>query len=105
MPESFKPGIIVNETVQLKIQIANRTYPIKVREDQLIMFEKASKLIEEKLRAHEKQQGIKDLQDMMAMCLLQLAAEQISSKDQISGNEEEVKKQLQKVTELVRSFE
>lgn len=95
----------MSETVQLKIQIANRTYPIKVREDQLLMFEKASQLIEEKLKAQEKLQGIKDLQDMMAMCLLQLAAEQIGSKDLITGNEEDVRKQLQKVTELVRSFD
>lgn len=95
----------MSESVTLKIQIANRTYPLKVREDQRMALEKAAQLIQDKIKSNENHQGLKDLQDVLAMSLLQLAAETITARDHHHSNEEEMKVQLQEIANLVRSFE
>lgn len=65
-----------NETVNIQVQIADRSYPLKVLKGDEQKVEKAVSLVTEKLKEYQKSFVGMEKQDYMAMCLLNLAVEQ-----------------------------
>jgi cell division protein ZapA len=69
------------EELSIKIKIADREYPMKVKRTDEERVRTAGKLINEKLRSYREQFGIDDKQDLIAMvafdCLVdKMAAEE-----------------------------
>jgi cell division protein ZapA len=71
------------EDLSIKIKIAEREYPMKVKRHEEEKVRAAGKLINEKLKHYREQFGIDDKQDLLAMvafdCLVQ---KQSSDEDQ-----------------------
>ncbi len=65
------------DELSIKVNIADRYYPLSVTAEQEEQVRKASKLINDKLKALEQQFSVKDKQDMLSMCALELATELI----------------------------
>ncbi len=65
------------DELSIKVNIADRYYPLSVTAQQEEQVRKASKLINDKLKAIEQQFSVKDKQDMLSMCALELATELI----------------------------
>jgi cell division protein ZapA len=55
------------EELSIKIKIAEREYPMKVKRDEEEKVLAAGKMINEKLRLYKEQFGIDDKQDLLAM--------------------------------------
>ena len=55
------------EELSIKIKIAEREYPMKVKRDEEEKVRAAGKLINEKLKLYREQFGIDDKQDLLAM--------------------------------------
>jgi len=55
------------EELSIKIKIAEREYPMKVKRDEEEKVRAAGKLINEKLKLYKEQFGIDDKQDLLAM--------------------------------------
>jgi cell division protein ZapA len=55
------------EELSIKIKIAEREYPMKVKRDEEEKVRAAGKLINEKLKHYKEQFGIDDKQDLLAM--------------------------------------
>lgn len=55
------------EELSIKIKIADREYPMKVKRSDEERIRMAGKLINEKLRSYREQFGIEDKQDLLAM--------------------------------------
>ncbi len=69
------------DELSIKIKIADREYPMKVKHNEEERVRSAGKLINEKLKSYREQFGLEDKQDLLAMtafdCLVQtLAAEE-----------------------------
>lgn len=66
------------EELSIKIKIADREYPMKVKRHEEERVRAAGKLINEKLKTYKEQFGIDDKQDLLAMvafdCLVQKQA-------------------------------
>jgi cell division protein ZapA len=66
------------EELSIKIKIAEREYPMKVKRNEEEKVRAAGKLINEKLKYYREQFGIDDKQDLLAMvafdCLVQKQA-------------------------------
>jgi cell division protein ZapA len=66
------------EELSIKIKIADREYPMKVKRHEEERVRAAGKLINEKLKHYKEQFGIDDKQDLLAMvafdCLVQKQA-------------------------------
>jgi len=66
------------EELSIKIKIAEREYPMKVKRNEEEKVRAAGKLINEKLKHYREQFGIDDKQDLLAMvafdCLVQKQA-------------------------------
>ncbi|MAV81164.1 MAG: cell division protein ZapA [Amoebophilaceae bacterium TMED152] len=60
---------------KIKLTIANRIYPLNVPSEQEEGLRAASKKIEIMIRHYEENYAVKDKQDVLAMCALQLATQ------------------------------
>ena len=89
----------------LKLLIANRTYPLRVDSEQQSSLIKAAEVVNQRLKEYEKAFGVRDAQDLLAMCALHLASEQQGfDKEKVQMNEE-ISRELQQLTDLVKAFD
>ena len=69
------------EELSIKIKIAEREYPMKVRRDEEEKVRAAGKLINEKLKHYKEQFGIDDKQDLLAMVAFDTVVQKQTSEE------------------------
>ena len=76
------------DKLSIKINIANRIYPMKIERSSEEYIRKAVKKIEERLKFYEDNYAIKDKQDLLAMCLIEYASkfESINNKNVVQDD-------------------
>jgi len=65
----------MSEKLKIKVSIADRVYPMTVLPDQEEGLRKAAKQIEAMIKQFEQNYAVRDKQDVLAMCALQIAAQ------------------------------
>lgn len=88
------------DAVSMEVMIAERTYPLRVTKGDEEKVRNAVKLVNDNIKAYQKQFEGKDKQDYMAMCLLNLATEKIKLHTEIQDEHrliEEKMKELESV--------
>lgn len=65
----------MDETLSIKVNIANRQYPLKIARADEENVRKAAKLISDRMKEYEQNYAVRDPQDLLAMCVLQFANE------------------------------
>ena len=73
--------------LSIKLKIANREYPMRVKAEDEERIRKAGKGINEKLRKYKDQFGIDDNQDLLAMVAFDCLVEKMKSEED-SGSED-----------------
>jgi cell division protein ZapA (FtsZ GTPase activity inhibitor) len=93
------------DELSIKVNIADRFYPLSVNAQQEEQVRKAAKLINDKLKTFEQQFSVKDKQDILSMCALELATELVRLQSSsliedkgLSGELMEIKELLKKVS-------
>jgi cell division protein ZapA len=89
--------------ISIKVMIAGKSYSLAVKADEQENALKASKLIEEKIKDFERNYGVKDKQDLLAMCALQFANEIIQCRDKNNAGEE-MQEQLSSIESLLDGY-
>ena len=69
------------EELSIKIRIADREYPMKVKRADEERVRTAGKLINEKLKSYREQFGIDDKQDLLAMVAFDSLVEKMTSEE------------------------
>lgn len=77
-------------SLSIKINIANRTYPMTINRNAEENIRKSVKKIEERLKFYEKNYAIKDRQDLLAMCLIEVATKLESLNDSADKDNKDV---------------
>jgi cell division protein ZapA len=67
------------DDLSIRIKIADREYPMKVKNRDEERVRAAGKLINEKLRAYKEQFGIEDKQDLLAMVAFDCVVEKLAA--------------------------
>ena len=86
----------MSETVA--IRIANRTYPLKLNAEESVSLKTAEEKINRIINDLESNYAVNDKQDLLAMCLIQIAGENEKLKKQLNKEQEEVKKESERIT-------
>jgi len=94
----------VSKTVSIQVQIANKSYPLKVKEDQVEVIQQAALKVSEQLKTYQSAFNLKEPQDVLAMCALQQAADLISASIARDKNDSEIANELSKLSEMVNAF-
>ena len=84
-------------SLNIKINIANRTYPMTINRDAEENIRKSVKKIEERLKFYEKNYAIKDRQDLLAMCLIEVATKFESVSNSTSKDNKDVQLKLESI--------
>ena len=64
--------------ISLKILIAGRTYPLTVKKEEEQTVLQAAKMINDKIKELEVNYSVRDKQDLLAMCAINLLVAQIN---------------------------
>lgn len=91
------------EEVQVRLLIADRHYPLKVRKSEVEFLHEAEKLVNEKVKTFQHIYAGKDKQDFLAMCALTLATENKSLKDQLQYLQSDFKQDFDELDRLLSS--
>ena len=88
-------------TIAIKVWLAGRSYPIRIRPEEESAVRKAVKLADEKVREMRSQYAGKDDQDFMAMCLLSYAADSAIESFNNPVMHEELEKLSKKIDKVI----
>ena len=86
-----------NETVNINVLIAERSYPLKVAKGDEEKVQSAVNLVNEQIKQYQKLYEGKDKQDYLAMCLLNFAVEHVNLQNTTQQNDRLLE---EKITEL-----
>ena len=84
---------------KIKLTIANRVYPLNVPLEQEEGLRVASQKIDIMIKHFEENYAVKDKQDVLAMCALQLALQLRQKESKTTETSEEIEKKLISVIE------
>lgn len=65
----------MEDTLKIKVNIANRTYPLTIKRQEEERLRKAVTQINESVKRFEERYAVQDKQDVLAMCALQMASQ------------------------------
>ena len=69
------------ELININLQIAGRSYPLKIKPEEEETVRLAAKKLNEKVQQLQEQYAAKDKQDYLAMCALMNEVEMLASKE------------------------
>ena len=95
---------MVQTKLTIQVQIGNRSYPITVSETEKEKVEKAAAKINLQLKELETTYKVKDQQDLLAMCILQLTTEQMKNSAKMASNSDEINQSLQQLDAMVTDY-
>ena len=86
----------------IKVNIADRFYPLTIVSEQEEMVRKAAKLINDKLKLLQQQFEVKDKQDLLSMIALETTTELLAIQNRNSLEDNKLDNQLTEIRELLK---
>ena len=88
---------------KIKLNIGNRVYPLSVDTNQEEILRKASKQINQMINDYESKYAVRDKQDSLAMCALQILSQSKTFSNDDDKQVLEIGEKLNKIKELIDS--
>ena len=88
---------------KIKLNIGNRVYPLSVDTNQEEILRKAAKQINQMINDYENKYAVKDKQDSLAMCALQILSQSKTFSNDDDKEVFEIGEKLNKIKELIDS--
>jgi|688.fasta_scaffold1052409_2 cell division protein ZapA (FtsZ GTPase activity inhibitor) len=92
------------EDLSIKLNIANRNYPLTIKAEQEEYMRKAAVLISDRMKVYEANYSVKDHQDLLAMCALEFAAKYLEMENRRSSIDESVSDQLEEMEKFISQY-
>lgn len=93
------------DELSIKVNIADRFYPLSIQPEQEEQVRKAAKLINDKLKLFEKQFSVRDKQDILSMCALELATDLIKLQNKPLIEDNGLSEELRSIQSLLKQVE
>jgi len=90
------------DELSIKVNISDRIYPLTVKHTEEEKIRRAAKLINDKLKAYGSNFAVRDKQDIISMCALELATELISITDNRANESTGLTAQLDEIRDLLK---
>lgn len=90
--------------LSININIANRSYPLIIHQNDEELVRNAGKLINQKLQIFFEQFSVKDYQDALAMFALQYVTDSLKEKSAIENQEKELNNHLLQLSSLLETL-
>lgn len=90
------------DELSIKVNIADRYYPLTVNPQQEEIVREAAKLINDKLKLLQQQFAVKDKQDMLSMTVLEVTTQLITLQREAAAGNEELTQHLKEMQSLLK---
>ncbi|CEN32504.1 cell division protein ZapA [Capnocytophaga cynodegmi] len=94
----------MNDTLKIKLSIADRVYPLVIEPQQEEGFRKAAKEINEMIHNFERNYELKDKRDALAMCTIVLATKIEQTKIDENNQDLTIKEKLENISRIMDSI-
>ncbi len=89
------------DELSIKIKIADREYPMKVKRSEEERMRVAGKLVNEKLKNYRERFGIDDKQDLLAMVAFDCLIEKMADQENQHSIDQTVAEKIQQLNQLI----
>ncbi|RYE36196.1 MAG: cell division protein ZapA [Sphingobacteriaceae bacterium] len=90
--------------ISIKINIADRVYPLKVNMEEEEIIRRAAKLINDRIKDYQENYAVKDKQDLLSMCVLHYATTSLKAEKQVMIEDTEVTEKVYQLDQLLSKF-
>jgi len=88
--------------IKIKVNIADRIYPLTIRPEQEEVIRLSVKKIDQMIKQLEQSYAVRDKQDVLAMCSLQYATKLIQKDNSEDDRNKENLKNISNLNELIK---
>jgi len=90
--------------ISIKINIADRVYPMRVDMDEEEVIRKAAKLINDRIKEFQENYAVKDKQDLLSMCVLHYATATLKAERKVTVEDTTVAEKVYQLDHLLTDF-
>ena len=90
--------------ISIKVTIANRQYPLKIRKDDEPRVRKAVQMINERIKEFESQYAVNDKFDLVAMSAIHFATEHVNMLESETLQEQSAKGEVAGIDNLISEY-
>ena len=90
--------------ISIKINIADRVYPLRVTAEEEEVIRHAAKLINEKMKELQENYAVRDKQDLLSMCVLQYATGMIKAERNAQQQDVGLEQTVHELDHLLSNF-
>ena len=93
----------MKDYLKIKVSIADRVYPLTIKPEEEEKIRLAAKTIEGILKKYEEGYAVRDKQDLLAMCALQLASRLEKYKDQELVDAHDISERVNQLEQILET--
>lgn len=90
--------------ISIKINIADRVYPLRIDIEEEEIIRRAAKLINDRIKEYQDIYAVKDKQDLLSMCVLHYATSALTAEKRVSSDDTEVAEKIYQLDDLLTGF-
>ena len=90
--------------ISIKINIADRVYPLKVSMEEEEIVRRAAKLINDRIKEFQENYAVRDKQDLLSMCALHYATSSLKADRKVTVEDTEVTEKVYQLDYLLTEF-
>jgi len=90
--------------ISIKINIADRVYPLRVNMEEEEVIRRAAKIINDRIKEYQDNYAVRDKQDLLSMCVLHYATATLKADKKRVDEDTEVADKVFQLDQLLTSF-
>ncbi|MFM6953744.1 MAG: cell division protein ZapA [Sphingobacteriaceae bacterium] len=90
--------------ISIKINIADRIYPLKVNQEEEEVIRRAAKLINDRIKEYQDAYSVRDKQDLLSMSVLHFATATLKAESKAGNTDNEVAEKVFQLDQLLTEF-
>ncbi len=90
--------------ISIKINIADRVYPLKVNAEEEEVIRRAARLINERIKEYQDNYAVRDKQDLLSMCVLHYATTTLKAEKQVMHVDTDLADKVSELDQLLTGF-
>ena len=92
------------DELSIKVNVANRIYPLTITREEEEAIRKSAKLINERIKELEKTYEVRDMQDLLAMVALEFANQSSKLNSESSNLNHNVNEKASQIDEIISGY-
>ena len=90
--------------ISIKINIADRVYPLKVNMEEEEIIRRAAKLINDRIKEFQENYAVRDKQDLLSMCVLHYATATLKAEKKVMNEDYRCSRESLSIRSVVNRF-